>query len=123
MGEAAYQREARPDELEAMQRTVREALDAGAIGFSTSPRGGPAVHAGTPSTFASQDELVALGNLAADYGGSFQFNGFNNIIEPDSGFPDLLSRIRARMIGNEFRLHPGLHKEAARSIGFMDDMA
>lgn len=123
MGEAAYQREAQPDELEAMQRVVRDGLEAGAIGFSTSPRGGPAVHAGTPSTFATQDELVTLGNLAADYGGSFQFNGFNNILNPSSGFPELLSRIRARMIGNEFRLHPGEPNEGARSIAFMDDLA
>lgn len=123
MGEAAYEREAQPDELAAMQRMVRDGLEAGAIGFSTSPRGGPAVHAGTPSTFATQDELVALGNLAADYGGSFQFNGFNNILNPSSGFPELLSRIRARMIGNEFRLHPGEPNEGARSIAFMDDLA
>jgi N-acyl-D-amino-acid deacylase len=123
MGEAAYQREANADELDAMQRMVREGLEAGAIGFSTSPRGGPAVHAGTPSTFATQDELVALGNLAADYGGSFQFNGFNNILAPSSGFPDLISRIRAPMIGNEFRLHPGEPNEGARSIAFMDDLA
>jgi len=123
MGEAAYQREAQPDELEAMQRAVREGLEAGAIGFSTSPRGGPAVHAGTPSTFATQDEIVTLGNLAAEYGGSFQFNGFNNVLNPSSGFPELLSRIRAPMIGNEFRLHPGERNEGARSIAFMDDLA
>ena len=123
MGEAAWQREAQPEELEAMQRVVREGLEAGAIGFSTSPRGGPAVHAGTPSTFATQDELVTLGNLAAEYDGSFQFNGFNNILSPSSGFPDLLSRIRARMIGNEFRLHPGEPNEGARSIAFMDELA
>ncbi len=123
MGEAAYQREANPEELDAMQRMVREGLEAGAIGFSTSPRGGPAVHAGTPSTFATPDELVSLGNLAAEYGGSFQFNGFNNILAPSSGFPDLLSRIRAPMIGNEFRLHPGEPNEGARSIAFMDELA
>ncbi|HEY3115177.1 MAG TPA: amidohydrolase family protein, partial [Chloroflexota bacterium] len=49
MGESAYQREANPEELEAMARLVREGMEAGAIGFSSSPRGGPAVHAGTPS--------------------------------------------------------------------------
>jgi N-acyl-D-amino-acid deacylase len=123
MGEAAYQREAQPDELAEMQRVVREGLEAGAIGFSTSPRGGPEVHAGTPSTFATQDELAALGNLAADYGGSFQFNGFGNVIKPTSGYPDLLGRIRAPMIGNEFRLHPGEPNEGARSIAFMEEVA
>ena len=61
----------------------REGLEAGAIGFSTSPRGGPEVHAGTPSTFATQDEIVSLGNLAGQYGGSFQFNGFGNVFLVD----------------------------------------
>jgi len=103
MGEAAYEREATPEELEAMKRTVREGLDAGAIGFSSSPRGGPAVHAGTPSTFASQDEIVELGNLAGEYGGCFQFNGFGNLLKPDSGMTELVNRINTNMIGNEFR--------------------
>src|SRR4030095_194847 len=67
MGEDAYKREARPEELEAMKKVVREGLEVGAIGFSSSPRGGPAVHAGTPSTFATQDEIVELANLAAEY--------------------------------------------------------
>lgn len=123
MGEAAYQREAQPDELGAMQRIVREGLEAGAIGFSTSPRGGPEVHAGTPSTFATHEEIAALGNLAAEYGGSFQFNGFGNVIKPSSGYPELLNRIHVPMIGNEFRLHPGELDEGARSIAFMDDLA
>lgn len=121
MGEAAYQREARPEELEGMRRTVREAMEAGAIGFSTSPRGGPEVHAGTPSTFATQDEIVALANLAAEYGGCFQFNGFNNLLKPESGFPQVVERINGLMIGNEFRLRPGEVNEGARSIAFMEE--
>jgi len=36
MGEAAYEREARPEELDAMKRMVREGIEAGAIGFSSS---------------------------------------------------------------------------------------
>ena len=42
MGEAAYQRAANPEELDAMKKMVREGMELGAIGFSTSPRGGPA---------------------------------------------------------------------------------
>src|SRR5947208_10762864 len=105
MGEAAYQREAQPDELDAMQRMVREAMQAGAIGFSTSPRGGPEVHAGTPSTFATQDEIVELAATAGEFGGCFQFNGFGNLLKPESGAPALIERIDNFMIGNEFRLH------------------
>jgi N-acyl-D-aspartate/D-glutamate deacylase len=121
MGEAAYQREAKPDELEAMKTMVREALEAGAIGFSTSPRGGPAVHAGTPSTFATEQEIVELANVAAEYGGCFQFNGFQNMLKPASGFPSLIEKVRANMIGNEFRVRPGEKDDAMKSIAFMEE--
>jgi N-acyl-D-amino-acid deacylase len=121
MGEAAYQREASPEELEAMKTMVREALEAGAIGFSTSPRGGPAVHAGTPSTFATEKELVELANIAAEYGGCFQFNGFQNMLKPASGFPSLIEKVRANMIGNEFRVRPGEKDDAMKSIAFMEE--
>ena len=121
MGEAAYEREATPEELEAMKRTVREGLDAGAIGFSSSPRGGPAVHAGTPSTFASQDEIAELGNLAGEYGGCFQFNGFGNLLKPDSGMTELVNKINANMIGNEFRQHPGIKDEGPRAMAYLEE--
>jgi N-acyl-D-aspartate/D-glutamate deacylase len=123
MGEAAYQRAANPDDLAGMERLVREAMEAGAVGFSTSPRGGPEIHAGTPSTFAEQDELVTLGNLAGEYGGCFQFNNFANLINPESSMPSLVERINARMIGNEFRLHPGEPDEGPRSLAFMEEAA
>jgi N-acyl-D-amino-acid deacylase len=121
MGEAAYQREARPEELEAMKQTVREGMEAGAIGFSTSPRGGPAVHAGTPSTFATPEEIVELANLAAGYGGCFQFNGFGNLLKPESGFPELVDKINAYMIGNEFRIRPGEKDDGPRGLKFMEE--
>lgn len=121
MGEEAYQREARPKELHAMKQMVREGLEAGAIGFSSSPRGGPAVHAGTPSTFATQDEIVELANLAAEYGGCFQFNGFGNLLKPESGFPAMVEKIRARMIGNEFRIRPGEKEDGPRAISYMEE--
>lgn len=121
MGEAAYQREARPDELEAIARLVREGLEAGAIGFSSSPRGGPEVHAGTPSTFASQEEMVTLANLAGEYGGSFQFNGFGNLLKPETGLPALVDRVTSRMIGNEFRTRPGERGDGPGGIAFMEE--
>jgi N-acyl-D-aspartate/D-glutamate deacylase len=121
MGQAAYQREATSEELASMKRMVSEGLEAGAIGFSSSPRGGPEIHAGTPSTFATQDEIVELANLAADFDGCFQFNGFANLINPASSFPQMVERIRARMIGNEFRLHPGEIDEGPKSLHFMEE--
>jgi N-acyl-D-aspartate/D-glutamate deacylase len=62
MGEEAVQRAARPDEVKAMQHIVREAMEAGAIGFATS-------HASThhgydgnpvPSRLAEVSEIDAL---------------------------------------------------------------
>ncbi|MBI3063913.1 MAG: amidohydrolase family protein [Deltaproteobacteria bacterium] len=119
MGEAAYQREANAEELAAMKKMVREGMELGAIGFSTSPRGGPAIHAGTPSTFATHDEIIELASVAADYNGCFQFNGFQMMLQPDTGVPAMLEKIRCLQIGNEFRQRPGQKADATRAIAFM----
>ena len=121
MGEAAYAREASPEELDAMKKMVREGMELGAVGFSTSPRGGPAIHAGTPSTFATHDEIVALANVAAEYNGCFQFNGFQMMLQPDSGVPAMLERIRALQIGNEFRVRPGQKEAGPKAIAYMEE--
>ena len=121
MGEAAYEREAKPEELDAMKKMVREGMELGAIGFSTSPRGGPAIHAGTPSTFANHNEIVELANVAAEYNGCFQFNGFQMMLQPESGVPDMLKRIRGLQIGNEFRQRPGQKADAPKAIAYMEE--
>src|SRR4026207_59020 len=74
MGEAAYQRAANPEELDTMKKMVREGMELGAIGFSTSPRGGPAIHAGTPSTFAEHDEIIQLANVTDEANGCSHVN-------------------------------------------------
>jgi N-acyl-D-amino-acid deacylase len=119
MGEAAYAREARPEELDAMKKMVREGMELGAIGFSTSPRGGPAIHAGTPSTFATHDEIVELANVASEFDGCFQFNGFSMMLKPDTGVPAMLERIRATQIGNEFRVRPGEKADGPKAMSYM----
>src|SRR5262245_54491101 len=70
MGDAAVERAASADELARMQDVVRQALRAGAIGFSTpeSPThffgsGGP-----VPSRVAPRDEIVALGRVLGELG-------------------------------------------------------
>jgi N-acyl-D-aspartate/D-glutamate deacylase len=70
MGEAAYERAATADEIERMGRLVREAIDAGAAGFSTSFS---YAHRGVdgkpvPSRFAGRDEVEALFRAAGDTG-------------------------------------------------------
>jgi N-acyl-D-amino-acid deacylase len=120
MGEAAYAREAHPEELDAMKKMVREGMESGAIGFSTSPRGGPAIHSGTPSTFATHQEIIELANVAADFKGCFQFNGFQMILQPDSGVPAMLEKIHATQIGNEFRVRPGQKDQGVKAIQYME---
>jgi len=102
-----------------MKKMVREGMEVGAVGFSTSPRGGPTLHAGTPSTFATHDEIVELANVAAEFNGCFQFNGFSNMLKPQSGVPAMLERIRATQIGNEFRVRPGEKEDGPKAIKFM----
>ena len=92
-GRSRLQRAANPEELDAMKKMVREGMELGAIGFSTSPRGGPAIHAGTPSTFAEHDEIIELANVTDEYNGCFQFNGFQMMLQPESGVPEMLTKI------------------------------
>ena len=71
MGERGAKNEpATPDDLDRMAAIVREAVDAGAVGVSTSRTilhkavdGEP-----VPGTFAAEDELFALGHALADVG-------------------------------------------------------
>jgi N-acyl-D-aspartate/D-glutamate deacylase len=70
MGDAAYERAATPDEIERMCVLVREALAAGAAGFSTSFS---FAHRGVdgkpvPSRFAAADEVEALFLAAGESG-------------------------------------------------------
>ena len=71
MGEAASERaDASPDELAAMRREVRAAMDAGAIGFASSFSPNHSGFAGRPmpSTIASEAELRALTGVLGEVG-------------------------------------------------------
>lgn len=70
MGDAAAERAATADELARMQDVVREALRAGAIGFSTSesPTHFFGSGAPVPSRVAPRDELLALSRVLGELG-------------------------------------------------------
>ncbi len=70
MGEEAVERNATEDEIEAMCRLLREAIDAGALGFASS---GTEAHIGfdgkpVPSVFADADEFKALARALGETG-------------------------------------------------------
>jgi len=69
MGDAASERRANADEIEAMCGLVRQAMREGAMGFSTSQLD---IHVGddgreVPSNHASADEILALASVLAEF--------------------------------------------------------
>ncbi|HEX7094895.1 MAG TPA: amidohydrolase family protein [Acidimicrobiales bacterium] len=71
MGERGAKNEpATPDDIDAMARVVREAVEAGAFGFSTSRTLGHRAMDGepVPGTFAAEDELFGIGRAIARAG-------------------------------------------------------
>lgn len=72
MEEASMQRTATPSELRAMQDLLRQCLDAGAVGLSTSFVDMDETLQPVPSRFADQTELHALCEVLAEYGRMLQ---------------------------------------------------
>jgi N-acyl-D-aspartate/D-glutamate deacylase len=70
MGDAAVERAATDDELARMQDVVRRAMQAGAVGFSTSESPTHFFGSGVPvpSRVAPRDEIVALSRVLAETG-------------------------------------------------------
>jgi len=82
MGEAAMQRTATPEEISAMQKVLRECLDAGAIGLSTSYVDMDEKLQPVPSRYADTEEVDALASVLGEYGRILQ-------IVPEFYDPDL----------------------------------
>lgn len=125
MGEEATEREATGEEIQAMVALVREAVEAGAIGFSSSHA---ATHHGdggkpVPSRMASFEEMDALvGAMAESGAGLFQAAMGRNLT--DRHFEELATRhgvaitwtaLLADMVG------PGSHRRYQDSAAKMQD--
>jgi len=82
MGDAAMQRTATPEEISAMQDVLRECLDAGAVGLSTSYVDMDEKLQPVPSRYADTGEVEALASVLGDYGRILQ-------IVPEFYDPDL----------------------------------
>ncbi len=68
MGDAAMERTATPEEIAAMQGVLRECLDAGAIGLSTSYVDMDERLQPVPSRYADADEVEAFASVLGEYG-------------------------------------------------------
>jgi len=79
MGEACQEREATPDEIQAMKEEVRKGILAGALGFSIgnfADQGGEIFGVTVPSSVATDEERYALGSVLGELGtGVFQVSG------------------------------------------------
>lgn len=87
--------EASPEDLREMRKLLREAMDAGAMGFSTSKtflhkydqRKYP------PGTFATEEELMALGTVMGEAGhGVFQMTANHPLMEQEIPWLNALAR-------------------------------
>jgi N-acyl-D-aspartate/D-glutamate deacylase len=97
MGERAFTDPATPQDLEAMKREVRDAIRAGAIGFTTSRTRNHQTPDGQPvaSRLATWDEVRQLVGVMGDLGaGIFEIAGEDTDINPDLR-EDYLGRLKA----------------------------
>ena len=97
MGERAFTEEATPDDLEAMKREVRSAIQAGAAGFTTSRTRNHQTPDGQPvaSRLATWDEVRHLvGVLGELNAGVFEIAGEDTGLNPDR-IQDYCNRLKA----------------------------
>jgi N-acyl-D-amino-acid deacylase len=96
MGERAFSEEATPADLERMKREVRDAIRAGAMGFTTSRSGSHRTPQGDPvaSRLASWDEVRQLVGVMGEMGaGIFEIANERTYDNPDM-LDDYLTRLR-----------------------------
>jgi N-acyl-D-aspartate/D-glutamate deacylase len=96
MREEANQRGAKEEELAAIERLLRDGLEAGALGFSSSLAEGANDDEGhmAPSRYAEPEEMIHLAKVTGDYPGtSLEFVPTNGTFTPDR--IDLMTRMSA----------------------------
>ncbi|MGE3537890.1 MAG: amidohydrolase family protein [Candidatus Tectimicrobiota bacterium] len=100
MGERAFTEQATPADLERMQQEVRQAIQAGAMGFTTSRNRNHQTPQGQPvaSRLASWEEVCSLvGVMGELQAGIFEISGEDTTHQPEL-LPDYLSRLKALAI-------------------------
>jgi N-acyl-D-amino-acid deacylase len=102
MGErGARNEDATAEDIAEMARIVREAREAGAIGFSTSRTMGHIAKDGqpVPGTFANREELSALADALIDAGGGI-FEVAPEVVPDDQGQPTMSMKDELKWMGD-----------------------
>jgi len=90
LGERAHDLEISPDEINKMAELTKEALDAGAVGFSTSRTIlHRSSHGFVPGTYSHPEELETIGDAMGAAG-----HGVFQLVSDNAGQPDEMSWIR-----------------------------
>ena len=97
MGERAFEDEASDDDVAAMQAELQAAMDAGAMGFSTSRTRNHQTSDDRPvaSRLASWDEVRALVGVAGAAGGIFEITNEDASVEDPAAQPEYFARLEA----------------------------
>jgi N-acyl-D-amino-acid deacylase len=105
MGEASFERQATPEETATMRRLLREAMQAGAFGFTTTTTRNHVGYGGRPLACrnASQEELAGLCHALRDVGRgiieiALSSGGMNLIDDADLDLLRLLTRESGRPV-------------------------
>jgi N-acyl-D-amino-acid deacylase len=128
MGERAFEQEATDDDLSAMKGQLAEALQAGAIGFSTSRSEHHETSDNRPvaSRLASWDEVVALVGVMADLGTGIFEGADGGMSSPDPEARSLaLGRMRDLAAHSRVPMTFGLvaTRGAGHLLDFLDEAA
>ena len=134
MGEAAFERQATPEEIETMHRLMKEAMEQGAFGFSTSIMFRHIGYQGRPLACrnAGKEELIGLCQALRDVGrGAIQIvlnsGGYSLIKDDDVELLRLLTNESGRPVTWLALFartgEPDFHKKTIEKMGILLDRA
>ena len=134
MGEAAFERQATPEEIDTMHRLMKEAMEQGAFGFSTSVMFRHIGYQGRPLACrnASKEELIGLCQALRDVGrGAIQIvlnsGGYSLIKDDDVELLRLLTNESGRPVTWLALFartgEPDFHKKTIEKMGILLDRA
>ncbi len=134
MGEAAFERQATPEEIDTMHRLMKEAMEQGAFGFSTSMMFRHIGYQGRPLACrnASKEELMGLCHALRDVGrGAIQIvlnsGGYSLIKDEDVEILRLLTHESGRPVTWLALFartgEPDFHKKTIEKMGILLDRA